>query len=124
MRSQYCSSVFFIASQTIEEAFPSADNTDHAVVILGLRGHAEVGSTFITSLKRYADNLKVHNSTLMLVGINQGVHNKLVNTGLAQALGEENVFLATPQFGGALNKAMAEAQKWIKQTQEMRLNLS
>jgi SulP family sulfate permease len=117
-------SVFFAASQTIEESFPSADHTDHAVVILGLRGHAEVGSTFINSLWRYADSLKAHNSKLMLVGINQEVRQRLLNTGFIQAIGEENVFSATPQLGEALNKALAEASKWIDRAPELRINLT
>jgi len=117
-------SVFFAASQTIEEAFPSTDNTDHAVVILGLRGHAEIGSTFINSLWRYADSLKARNSRLMLVGIDQDVHRKLLNTGFVQALGEENLFLATPQLGGPLNEALVEARKWIAQTPEIRIHLA
>ena len=117
-------SVFFAASKTIEEAFPSADRTEHAVVILGLRGHAEVGSTFISSLWRYMDSLRAHNSKLMLVGINENVHQKLLNTGFVRALGEENVFLATPQLGQALNQALTEAREWIAQSPDIRLDLS
>jgi len=51
----------------------------------------------------------------MLVGIDQDVHLKLLNTGFIQALGEENLFLATPQLGGPLNEALAKARKWLNE---------
>jgi SulP family sulfate permease len=47
-------SIFFAAAQTIENALPVVDDTHHAVVILGLRGHTEIASTFINTLSRYS----------------------------------------------------------------------
>jgi sulfate permease, SulP family len=106
-------SVFFAASQTIKESLPKVDKTDHAVLILGLRGHSEIGSTFITTLWRYLDELKAHNSLLMIVGIDQDMHERFRRTGFLVALGEENVFLATPQFGEAMNLALDKSKKWL-----------
>ena len=106
-------SVFFAAAQTIKASLPIVDATDHAVVILGLRGHSEVGSTFITTLWRYLDELKAHNSKLMIVGIDQDMYERFRRTGFLEALGEENVFLATPQLGEAMNLALVEAKRWL-----------
>ena len=106
-------SVFFAAVQTIEDSLPKAEATDHAVVILGLRGHSEIGSTFITTLWRYLDKLKAHNSKLMIVGIDQDVHEQFLRTGFLDALGEEAVFLVTPQIGEAMNLALAKAKEWL-----------
>jgi len=106
-------SVFFAAVQTIEDSLPKADATDHAVVILGLRGHSEIGSTFITTLWRYLDKLKAHNSKLMIVGIDQDVHEQFLRTGFLDALGEEAVFMVTPQIGEAMNLALAKAKEWL-----------
>lgn len=117
-------SVFFAASQTIEATLPSAEHADHSVVILGLRGHSEVGSTFVTSLWRYAESLKAHNSKLMLVGIDQEVYKILVNTGYIRVFGEESVFIATEQIGQPLNQALAEARKWTGETPVFRLDFS
>jgi len=106
-------SVFFAAAQTIKESLPKVDATDHAVLILGLRGHSEVGSTFITTLWRYLDELKGHNSKLMIVGIDQEMSERFRRTGFLEALGEENVYLATPQLGEAMNLALDEAKRWL-----------
>jgi sulfate permease, SulP family len=78
-----------------------------------LRGKSEIGSTFITVLQRYALTLRAHDSKLMLVGVDPIVRDQLAKTGVLQTLGEENVFVATPQIGVALNQAVAAADAWI-----------
>jgi hypothetical protein len=49
----------------------------------------------------------------MLVGVDSSVFDQLARTGVLELIGEENVFLATPQFGGAMNKAAAAAYAWL-----------
>jgi SulP family sulfate permease len=78
-----------------------------------LRGSPEVGSTFITVLQRYAAALHARDSKLMLVGIDQAVREQLAKTGVLKLIGEENVFLATPQLGEAMNQAAAAAYAWL-----------
>jgi sulfate permease, SulP family len=112
---QIYGSLFFAAAKNLEEMLPSVDNTSRAVVALGLRGRAEIGSTFITVLQRYAEALQARDSKLMLVGVDQRVLDQLARTGLLQRLGEENVFLATPQVGEAMNQAAAAAYAWLGQ---------
>ena len=77
-----------------------SDQTSHAVVAIGLRGKSEIGSTFMTVLQRYAEALQAHDSKLMLVGVDPAVRDQLAKTGVLKLIGEENVFLATPQLGG------------------------
>jgi len=43
------------------------------------------------------------------------VFDQLSKTGVLKLIGEENVFLATPQIGVALNKAIAAATVWLDQ---------
>jgi len=107
-------SVFFASAQLIESALPKVDNADRSVILLAMRGHTEIGSTFINVLWRYADALHQKNSQLMLVGIDAEVRDRLSRTGFLQVVGEENVFLATPQFGEAFNLALVVASAWIK----------
>lgn len=107
-------SVFFAASKVFEKSLPLAEETDHAVVIIGLRGHSEVGSTFINTLWRYSDTLQAHNSKLVLVGINQEVYDKLERTGFLSALGPDNVYLATDQIGESMNQALDSAHRWLE----------
>ncbi len=112
---QIYGSLFFAAAKNLEEMLPTVDNTTRAVVALGLRGRVEIGSTFVAVLQRYADALRARNSKLMLVGVDQRVLDQLARTGLLQHIGEENVFLATPQVGEAMNQAAAAAYAWLGQ---------
>ncbi len=112
---QIYGSLFFAAAKNLEEMLPSVDNTSRAVVALGLRGRAEIGSTFVTVLQRYAEALQARDSKLMLVGVDQRVLDQLARTGLLRLIGEENVFLATPQVGEAMNQAAAAAYAWLGQ---------
>jgi sulfate permease, SulP family len=109
-------SLFFAAAKTLEKMLPAVDDTRNAVVALILRGQPEVGSTFLSVLRRYVEVLRAHDSKLMLVGADPAVRDQLARTGMLQTIGEENVFLATPQIGAAMNAAAAAAQEWLGQT--------
>ena len=52
----------------------------------------------------------------MLVGVDPAVRDQLARTGMLQTIGEENVFLATPQIGAAMNAAATAAQEWLGQS--------
>ena len=108
-------SLFFAAAKSVEELLPDASDTKDAVVAISLRGQGEFGSTFLTVLQRYAETLQAHASKLMLVGVDSVMRDQLAKTGVLKLIGEENVFLATPQLGAALNKAVAAANTWLEQ---------
>jgi SulP family sulfate permease len=84
------------------------------VVAVNLRGKDEIGSTFVTVLQRYAKALQDRQSKLMLVGVDPVIREQLAKTGVLKLIGEENVFIATPQLGAALNQAVAAAHAWLK----------
>ena len=106
-------SLFFAAAKNLEELLPVVDNTTHAVVAISLRGAGEIGSTFIIVVERYAKALHAHDSQLMLVGVDEPTRDQLAKTGVLALIGEENVFLATPQLGAAMNQAIAAAHAWL-----------
>jgi SulP family sulfate permease len=106
-------SLFFAAARSIEEMLPEIGDAKRAVVAINLRGKDEIGSTFVTVLQRYSQALRDHDSRLMLVGVDPVVRDQLAKTGVLQVIGEENIFLATPQIGVALNRAVAVANDWI-----------
>jgi sulfate permease, SulP family len=91
------------------------EGTSHAVVAIVLRGHDEIGSTFLTVLEHYAKVLQDHDSKLLLVGVNPAVFDQLAKTRVLTLIGEENVFQATSQLGAALNQAVAAANAWLGQ---------
>jgi SulP family sulfate permease len=106
-------SLFFAAAKNLEEMLPDVSGTTRAVVAIGLRGKTEIGSTFVGVLQRYAQALQARDSKLMLVGVDPAVRDQLVKTGMLRLIGEENVFMATPQLGGAMNQAAAAAYAWL-----------
>ena len=69
----------------------------------------------MTVLQRYCLALRARDSRLMLVGVDPAVRDQLEKTGVLRMIGEENVFVATPQIGEALNRAVAAANVWLGQ---------
>lgn len=112
---QIYGSLFFAAAKSLEEMLPALDDTTHAVVLIGLRGRNEIGSTFVTVLERYVKDLYAHDSKLMLVGVSPDVYSQLVRSGLRALIGDENIFPATAQVGGPMNRALAAANQWLDQ---------
>lgn len=110
---QVYGSLFFAAAKNLEEMLPAVENTTRAAVILTLRGRTEIGSTFVTVLRRYNQTLHAHDGALFLAGVDEAVHNQLAKTGLLKEIGEANVFPATPQLGEALNTAIDAANAWL-----------
>jgi len=106
-------SLFFAAAKNMEEMLPEVGATTHAAVAINLRGKSEVGSTFVTVLQRYAEALQARHSKLMLVGVDPDVRDQLAKTGILKVIGDENIFLATPQLGTGLNQAVAAATVWL-----------
>ena len=109
-------SLFFAAAKSVEEMLPDVSNASHAVVGISLRGQGEIGSTFMTVLQRYAESLQARDSKLMLIGVDAAARDQLAKTGVLKLIGAENVFLATPQIGGAMNRAVAAAYAWLGQS--------
>jgi SulP family sulfate permease len=112
---QVYGSIFFAAAKNLEDMLPDVEKTTRAVVILGLRGRSEVGSTFVAVLRRYTETLYAHESKLILAGVDAAVLDQFTRTRLLSIIGEENVFPATPQLGEALNTAVAAAHVWLDQ---------
>jgi SulP family sulfate permease len=106
-------SLFFAAASTIETQLPEVNNAREAAVIFILRGRDDVGSTLITVLDRYARALQAGNGRLLLAEVDEKVHDQLQRTGLLRLLGEENVYLAQPQLGVALNLALESVSAWL-----------
>ena len=108
-------SLFFAAARNMEEMLPTVGDATRTVVAINLRGKSEIGSTFVTVLQHYAQALQARQGKLMLVGVDRLVRDQLAKTGVLKLIGNENVFVATPQIGEALNQAVAAANAWLGQ---------
>lgn len=108
-------SLFFAAARSVEEMLPSAAGTSRAAVILRLRGHNEIGSTFIAVLRHYHQAITARGGRLLLVGVDDAIANQLRRTGALAEIGDENVYRATARLGEVTWKALADAQQWLRQ---------
>ena len=106
-------SLFFAGARNLEEELPQAEETRNAVVILSLRGHTELGSTFIGVLERYAEALHAGGNTLMLVSVSPAVHEQLAETEFLDVLGAEHVFVASKP-GESTTRAYQKAEQMIQ----------
>lgn len=104
--------LFFAGARNLEEDLPQVEQTKNAVVILSLRGHLELGSTFIGVLERYAQALRVNGNTLLLSSISQKVFEQLEETQALNLLGKENVFVVS-QPGESSIKAYERAKQLV-----------
>jgi len=112
-------SVFFASAPLIEKELPSVTRETHnAVIMLGLRGVEDLGSTFLGVLERYALELKQHHSKLMLVGVGPLTREQLEKTKIAETIGRENIFMRTETIGEAGILAWDAAQKWLAEQPE------
>jgi SulP family sulfate permease len=112
-------SLFFATAPLFNKQLPDVtDESFNSVVMIGLRGNEELGSTFLKVLSGYADDLRAHNCKLMLVGVNPDVVKQLQKTGLMRQLGTENIYPEADQIGGPALAAWEAAERWIAEQPE------
>jgi SulP family sulfate permease len=105
-------------AETLETKLPAVAEAVRPVVILRLRAQDSIGSSFITVLERYSQQLKAHDGKLMLAGVHPKVKGQLDRTGTTDTiLGAENVFEAvTTTLGASTRAAYAAAEQWLQET--------
>lgn len=107
-------SLFYAAVPVFNEQLPQVTkDSRQAVVILVLRGKKDVGSAFLTVIRRYAGLLRQCESKLMLAGVDPYVLEQIERTGSIKLIGRENIFLADDRIGQALRDAIDDADLWI-----------
>jgi SulP family sulfate permease len=109
-------SLFFAGAVEFEAHLPTTDQAQRAVIGLMLRGREEVGSTFLRVLERYNEQLRAGGGKVMLTDISVHVREQLGRTGVLHALGEENIYTATPIIGETTRRAVQDAQVWLRAT--------
>jgi SulP family sulfate permease len=109
---------FFGAAYTLEKLLPSAQQAKEAVVILRLRGHDGVASTFIGVLERYVEQLRAGGNRLFLCGVYQDVWERLQATETTESIPTESIFLKEDILGASTHKAVEAANRWLAGTTE------
>lgn len=99
----------------LEEMLPSARQSKHPAVILGMLGQEQVNSTFINLLERNGEQLKASRGKLFLAGVSEHAKEQLDITETTEdLLGEENIFMATDILGESGLAAYKAAQDWLE----------
>ena len=111
---QFYGTTFFGAAYTLEKRLPSPQKAKQAVVVLRLRGHEGVASTFIGVLERYADRLQAGGGKLVLSGVSEQVWQRLLVTETTESIPEEDIFLSDDILGASTHRALEAAALWIE----------
>ncbi len=107
-------SLFFASAPVFEEKLPDVTpETRGSVVILRLRGRSDLGSTFMDVLEKYGRALKEQGNELMLVSADENMHDQLQVAGVADLVGEQNVFTSDEWLGQTLRTAYEQAVAWV-----------
>jgi SulP family sulfate permease len=118
-------SLFFAAVSKFDDQLPTVtDDTHNSVVIINLRNKTSLGSTFLEVLERYAEELRAHQSKVMLVGMSAESIGVLEETDHISIYGRDNIFPETDRVGESVKQAHHAAEKWLAQNKENAQNTS
>jgi SulP family sulfate permease len=106
-------SVFYAGTDVIDRLLPDAIGAHDAVVVLRLRGRADVGSTFLELIRRYSAQVAEGGGYLALVGIGPALLDQLERTGAADAVGRDHIYPAQPALMASLDAAVTDAEAWL-----------
>lgn len=107
-------SLFFAAAQTFDEKLPDVtSDTSNSVVILRLRGKADLGSTLMELLARYAGFLHAADSKLVIICSDAAMVEQLAVTGVTRIVGGENIYTSDRFLGKTVTRAWEDALNWV-----------
>jgi SulP family sulfate permease len=105
-------SLFFAGARILEERLPSPVGSENPVVILRLRGQPRVGSTFLSVIDKYSDQLAAVNGKLYLSGVDEEVYKQIQRSHELDLAGPVSVYMATATRGESSKQAYADAMAW------------
>ena len=107
-------SLFFASAPVFEAALPRVEaSSRRSVVIVRLRGHTDLGTTFVDVLARYATQLDEAGSRLVVASVDSHVMRQLHAGGVLDIIGPDSVVIGDERVGAALASAVSDAQAWI-----------
>ena len=107
-------SLFFAGARSLQERLPDARGSRGAVVVLRMRGHEEIGATFIDVLDDYAEDLEAGGGRLYLTGITQRMARQLRLSAKLDVGETVHLSRAEPRLGAATAAAAADARAWLR----------
>jgi SulP family sulfate permease len=107
-------SLFFASAPVFESLLPEVTSeSGSSVVILRLRGHTDLGTTFCQVLRRYAQQLDDVGSKLAIVSADETIREQLRVTGVTALIGEDNIYERDERLAASVRRAHRDALAWI-----------
>lgn len=103
-------SLFYAGARTLARQLPETEGAEHAVVVLRIRGHGDLGSTFLGVISRYAEQLKAKGGALIISGVDPVVLVRMQRSGHLTTIGARNVFVAGAAIGESSEAAVAQGE--------------
>jgi len=107
-------SVFYAGVELIDKLLPSVGDAERPVLVVRLRSHAEVGSTFVLMLRRYHEQILAAHGRFILAGVSDRLMTQLRDTGLLQELGAENALPMKDVVYQSTAAAMRMGEEWLR----------
>ncbi|MGI9252472.1 MAG: SulP family inorganic anion transporter [Thermomicrobiales bacterium] len=105
--------LFYAGARTLGDVLPNARGVERPVVVLGLRGVQDAGSTFFAELKAYLRQVRESGGRLLLSGVEEPVMKRLERTNMTEVIGPENIFPAGTVVGESAFAALQTGESWL-----------
>ena len=113
----YVGAGIFAELERIDERRPTIGASTRAAVVLEVRTIPDVPSaTMVAAFGRWATRLREQGCRLILAGVDDELSVTLERSGLADAIGGQNIGPATGVLFEAVETAYAEAEAWLKRS--------
>ena len=105
-------SLFYAGARTLQSRLPDPTGSVRPVVVLRLRGRAQLGATSFTVLADYASDSRA-GGRFFISGIDPGALEQLERNAMVDTTGLVEVFVATDRIGESSMAAYDAAQVWL-----------
>ncbi len=106
-------SLYYAGARTLQARLPDPLGSEHAAVVLRLRGRAMLGSTSFAVLSDYAERLHALGGRLYVSGIDPATHAQMRRNRTVPEAGDVEVFEASEVLGESSLDAYRAAEAWL-----------
>ena len=111
---QYSGVGLFAEVPRIDEDWPRVEDSNNAVVVLGMHTLPDVPSSkVIKALRRWAEDLAANGGRLIIAGVSPATAKVFEHAGLVELLGADGMVLATDRLFEATEEAVRRGEVWI-----------
>lgn len=111
---QYSGVGLFAEVPRIDEDWPRVEDSDNAVVVLGMHTLPDVPSSkVIKALRRWAEDLAANGGRMIIAGVSPATAKVFEHAGLVELLGADGMVLATDRLFEATEEAVRRGEAWI-----------